>query len=333
MQNPEKNQNTQSQNPLLDIQHLTKRFDLGNGKILNALSDINLTVYAGETLGIVGESGCGKSTLGRTILRLYEPDEGNIFFKGKDISHMSTKEFKPFRRHMQMIFQDPFASLNPRLTVAEIIAEALEIHQVCAPENMRTKILDLLQTVGLSEQHYHRYPHEFSGGQRQRIGIARALSVHPELVICDEPISALDVSIQAQIINLLEDLQERYHLTYLFIAHDLSVVRHISDRIAVMYLGNIVELTTSEALYENPQHPYTQSLLSAIPVADPILERKRERIVLKGDPPSPLKITSGCPFASRCPKAFDLCHYQKPLLQKTMSEHFTACHLYNQNTI
>lgn len=317
------------ESPLLKLVNLSKEFDLGHGKRLRALRNINLEVQKGETLGIVGESGCGKSTLGRTIMRLYEPTTGQIIFKGEDISHLSGSKIKPLRRHLQMIFQDPFASLNPRLTVAEIISEALEIHNLCPPEKRRARILELLQTVGLLEHHYHRYPHEFSGGQRQRIGIARALAVQPELVVCDEPVSALDVSIQAQIINLLQDLQQKYHLTYLFIAHDLAVVRHISDRIAVMYLGHIVELAPSEDLYERPLHPYTQSLLSAIPLPDPEMERKRERIVLKGDPPSPLKVAPGCPFASRCPKAFDRCHRDTPHLREIHPGHVTACHLFD----
>lgn len=314
--------------PLLKLSNLSKEFDLGKGKKLRALQNINLEVRKGETLGIVGESGCGKSTLGRTIMRLYEPTSGQILFKGDDITHLKGPEMKPLRRHLQMIFQDPFASLNPRLTVAEIISEALEIHNLFPPEKRRARILELLQTVGLLEHHYHRYPHEFSGGQRQRIGIARALAVQPELVVCDEPVSALDVSIQAQIINLLQDLQEKYHLTYLFIAHDLAVVRHISDRIAVMYLGHIVELAPSEELYKNPLHPYTKSLLSAIPLPDPELERQRERIVLKGDPPSPMKVTQGCPFASRCPMAFEKCHQHKPELKEISPGHITACHLF-----
>jgi oligopeptide transport system ATP-binding protein len=316
-----------SKKPLLQLIDVAKHFDLGRGRKLNALQDINLEVFSGETLGVVGESGCGKSTLGRTILRLYEPDNGKIIFKGQDISHLNTRALKPFRRNMQMIFQDPFASLNPRLTVAQIIQEALDIHSIAHPSKRRSIILELLKTVGLLEHHYHRYPHEFSGGQRQRIGIARALSLHPELVICDEPISALDVSIQAQIINLLEDLQEKYHLTYIFIAHDLAVVRHISDRIVVMYLGHIVEIAPSEQLYHSAQHPYTQSLLSAIPVADPITEKKRERLVLQGDPPSPLKLSTGCPFVSRCPKAFGLCALEKPKLREISPGHFSACHL------
>jgi oligopeptide transport system ATP-binding protein len=314
--------------PLLKLTKLCKEFDLGQGKKLRALQNINLEVKKGETLGIVGESGCGKSTLGRTIMRLYEPTRGQILFKGEDITHLKGPQMKPLRRHMQMIFQDPFASLNPRLTVAEIISEALEIHNLYPPEKRRSRILQLLQTVGLLEHHYHRYPHEFSGGQRQRIGIARALAVQPELVVCDEPVSALDVSIQAQIINLLQDLQEKYHLTYLFIAHDLAVVRHISDRIAVMYLGHIVELAPSEELYQNPLHPYTKSLLSAIPLPDPALERQRERIVLMGDPPSPIKVTQGCPFAGRCPMAFDKCHVVKPELKEIHPGHITACHLF-----
>ena len=321
---------SKSQNkPLLKLVDLCKEFDLGSKKRLKALQNINLEVQKGETLGIVGESGCGKSTLGRTIMRLYEPSSGQIIFKNEDISHLSGSQIKPLRRHIQMIFQDPFASLNPRLTVAEIISEALEIHNLCPPQERRARILELLQTVGLLEHHYDRYPHEFSGGQRQRIGIARALAVEPEFIVCDEPVSALDVSIQAQIINLLQDLQNKHHLTYLFIAHDLAVVRHISDRIAVMYLGHIVELAPSEALYEHPLHPYTQSLLSAIPLPEPELERKRERIVLKGDPPSPLKLTKGCPFAGRCPKAFDRCHLENPALKEIHPGHTTACHLFD----
>lgn len=319
-----------SDQPLLIIRDLCKEFDLGGGRTLRALQSINLEVYPGETVGIVGESGCGKSTLGRTLLRLYEPTSGTITFKDINITKLSSSQLKPMRRHMQMIFQDPFASLNPRLTVAETISEALEVHELCHPSRRKSRVLELLQTVGLLEHHYGRYPHEFSGGQRQRIGIARALAAEPELIVCDEPISALDVSIQAQIINLLQELQNRYHLTYIFIAHDLSVVRHISDRIAVMYLGHVVEMGPSDEVYNNPLHPYTQSLLSAIPVADPILERKRERVVLQGDPPSPINKIEGCPFVTRCPKAFDLCYKVKPKLREIEKGHIAACHLFNQ---
>jgi oligopeptide transport system ATP-binding protein len=277
----------------------------------------------------VGESGCGKSTTGRTILQLYRPTAGSVWYQGKDLAKLKSDELRTMRRQMQMIFQDPYASLNPRMTVGEIIGEPLVIHKLADKKQTQERVEHLLDIVGLNARFTNRFPHEFSGGQRQRIGVARALALQPELIVCDEPISALDVSIQAQVVNLLEDLQKEFGLTYLFIAHDLSMVRHISDRIAVMYLGILVELTTRDELYENPLHPYTQALLSAVPIPDPVVEEKRQRIVLEGDVPSPVNPPSGCRFRTRCPLAIDICSVEKPEFREVKPDHFVACHVVN----
>lgn len=318
---------------ILEVNNLVKHFPLGGGlfskkqQIVQAVNGISFKVKRGETLGIVGESGCGKSTAGRSIIRLYEPTAGQIIFEGKDITKAKGKDLMELRRNMQMIFQDPYASLNPRMTVGDIVAEALDIHRLARGQKRTNRIFELLKTVGLNPEHANRFPHEFSGGQRQRIGIARALAVNPSLIICDEPISALDVSIQAQVVNMLQELQEKLDLTYLFIAHDLSMVKYISHRIAVMYLGRIVELTSSSDLYANPMHPYTQGLLSAIPIPDPHVEAKRQRIVPKGNVPSPIDPPSGCYFRTRCPHAMKTCAEEAPILKDMGNDHLVACHL------
>lgn len=314
---------------ILEVRNLKKYFKAGKGAV-KAVDDVSFGIKKGETLGLVGESGCGKSTTGRTIIQLYEPTGGEIIFKGHKVSHLKGKELKRFTREMQMIFQDPYASLNPRMTVADIIGEGIDIHNLYTGKERFERIHQLLETVGLNKEHANRFPHEFSGGQRQRIGIARALAVDPDFIIADEPISALDVSIQAQVVNLLQDLQKEKGLTYLFIAHDLSMVKHISDRIGVMYLGNLVELAESLELYEKPLHPYTEALLSAIPIPDPEVERSRERIILEGDVPSPLNPPSGCRFRTRCPKVMPICAEVRPEMQEIEPGHFAACHLYNK---
>lgn len=312
---------------LIEVENLSKFFNLGHGQTLKAVNNISFSIRKGETLGVVGESGCGKSTAGRTILRLYEPSAGSVRFDGKDIYKLSGSQLKSLRREMQMIFQDPYASLNPRMTIADIIGEALDIHKLAKTRAERKKrVEDLLDMVGLNPDHATRYPHEFSGGQRQRIGIARALAVEPKFIICDEPISALDVSIQAQVVNLLKELQDRLGLTYLFIAHDLSMVKHISDRVVVMYLGKMVELSSSEDLYANPLHPYTRALLSAIPVPDPDVEAQKERIVLEGELPSPIHPPSGCHFRTRCPLATEKCAAEVPEFTEVKTGHWAACH-------
>ena len=319
--------------PLLRVTDLVKHFPIKGGFLgrtvdkVHAVDGVSFDLAAGETLGVVGESGCGKSTTGRCILRLIEPSSGQVWFEGQEVTKLGKNELRALARDMQIIFQDPYASLNPRMTVAAIIGEALTIHKLTkTPTEYEERIVELLETVGLSADHMRRYPHEFSGGQRQRIGIARALAVSPKLVVCDEAVSALDVSIQAQVINLLEDLQEKFKLTYMFIAHDLSVVEHISDRVAVMYLGRIVEITPAKLLYTNPLHPYTEALLSAVPIPDPSIKRKR--IPLQGDVPSPIHPPSGCHFHTRCPIAQKgLCDVEKPQLKQTAAGHWVACHL------
>ncbi len=313
--------------PLIELRELSKHFTVKH-QTLTAVHRLNLSIYPGETLGLVGESGCGKSTVGKTILRLHEPSHGHIFLEGADVCHLNKKEMFQLRRRMQIIFQDPFASLNPRMTVEEIVGEPLDIHSLAKGNGRRKRIVELLTLVGLSEQHLGRYPHEFSGGQRQRIGIARALAVEPEFIVCDEPLSALDVSVQAQVVNLLKDLQERLHLTYLFIAHDLSMVEYLSHRVAVMYLGNLFELAPTTQLFKDPKHPYTQALLSAIPIPDPRLERQRSRVVLTGEVPSPLNPPSGCVFRTRCPFAMDVCKTTVPAWKEVEPGRHVACHLY-----
>jgi oligopeptide transport system ATP-binding protein len=319
---------------LVQIKGLKKYFPITQGIIfqrkvadVKAVDGLDFSINRGETLGLVGESGCGKSTTGRSILQLYRPSAGEVFFKGQDLVKMKGEELRKMRRHMQMIFQDPYASLNPRMTVGDIIGEPLEVHNIAKGKDKKDRVQELLQIVGLNPYFVNRYPHEFSGGQRQRIGVARALAVQPDFIVCDEPISALDVSIQAQIINLLEELQSKFNLTYLFIAHDLSVVRHISDRVAVMYLGKIVELTDRDSLYKNPLHPYTKALLSAVPIPDPLVEEKRERLILVGDVPSPVNPPSGCRFHTRCPVAIEKCKTVDPEWRDVGGTHFVACHV------
>ena len=315
--------------PLVDIRHLKEYFPISTGpfttKPLKAVDDVSFTIRRGETLGLVGESGCGKTTVGRTVLQLYKPTAGEIYYDGKPVK--TKKELKEFRTKATMVFQDPYSSLNPRMTVSDIIAEPLDVHQLYkTKEERRERVLELMQYVGLNSEHASRYAHEFSGGQRQRIGIARALAVDPKFIVCDEPVSALDVSIQAQVINMFDELQDKLGLTYLFIAHDLLVVRHISDRIAVMYLGKMVELADADEIYEHPLHPYSRSLISAVPVPDPKIARANQRIALKGDIPSPLNAPSGCPFRTRCPYATEACAESMPEFKEVSAGHFVACH-------
>ena len=320
---------------LIRIDNLKKYFPITRGVFqrkvgdIKAVDGITFDIYKGETLGLVGESGCGKSTTGRTILQLYRPTAGQVYLDGVDLASLKGNSLRQMRRRMQMIFQDPYASLNPRMTVGSIIGEPLDIYGIGNRQERRERVAELLRLVGLNNYFSSRYPHEFSGGQRQRIGIARALALEPDFIVCDEPIAALDVSIQAQVVNLLEELQEKLNLTYLFIAHDLSMVRHISDRVAVMYLGKIVELTDRDSLYLNPLHPYTQALLSAVPIPDPVLEEQRQRIVLEGDVPSPANPPVGCNFNTRCPMAIDACFQVEPEFIQASPDHWVACHLVN----
>jgi oligopeptide transport system ATP-binding protein len=319
----------QTKDKLVEVKNLKKYFLSGNNNHLKAVDDVSFDIYKGEVLGMVGESGCGKTTVGRTILQLYSATDGQVIYDGVEIQNKKLKDLKPYKKKMQMIFQDPYSSLNPRMTVMDIISEGIGVHEPeLSRKEKQERVYHLLEKVGLNRKHGNRYPHEFSGGQRQRIGIARALAINPEFIIADEPIAALDVSIQAQIVNLLQELQREKGLTYLLIAHDLSMVKHISDRIAVMYLGNLVELADSGQLYNDPLHPYTEALLSAIPIADPETERTRQRIILKGDVPNPADPPSGCRFRTRCPKAMEVCSLEVPQWKEVKEKHYVACHLY-----
>jgi len=319
---------------LIKVENLTKHFPITRGIVfqreigaVQAVDNVSFEIHEGETLGLVGESGCGKSTTGRTILQLHRATSGKVFYDDTDLTETSDDKMRAFRRDLQIIFQDPYASLNPRMTVGSIIAEPLEVHRIGTRKERRARVKELLALVGLNPYFINRYPHEFSGGQRQRIGVARALALNPKFIVCDEPIAALDVSIQAQVVNLLEELQKQFGLTYLFIAHDLSMVRHIADRTAVMYLGKLVELANRDELYGNPLHPYTQALLSAVPIPDPVKERERKRVILEGDVPSPANPPSGCRFHTRCPIAEDICNQKEPEWREVESEHWAACHL------
>lgn len=315
------------QKPLLEVKGLSKYFKISKHEILKAVDQINFNVYKGETVGLVGESGCGKSTTGRCLVKLYNPTTGNVLYNGKDIFKHNRQEKTEFNKRVQMIFQNPYSSLNPRMTVKDIVGEGLKLHEKLTEKELDDKIQKLLETVGLSKDHMSRFSHEFSGGQRQRIGIARALSVNPEFIVCDEPISALDVSIQAQVINMLKRLQQERGLTYLFIAHDLSVIKYISDRVIVMYLGTIVEEATAEELYANPTHPYTKALLSSIPIADPDIARNSQRILLHGEIASPINPKECCRFADRCRYAKDICFNEKPEIKQISDSHFVTCHI------
>jgi oligopeptide transport system ATP-binding protein len=318
---------------LIRVEDLKMHFPIYRGVFqkevgaVRAVDGVSFSIKRGETLGLVGESGCGKSTTGRAILQLYRPTAGNVYYEDQDLTRLKGEDLRRMRRKMQMIFQDPYASLNPRMTVGDIIGEPLLVHNVASGKEVQDRVEDLLRLVNMNPSFATRYPHEFSGGQRQRIGVARALALQPEFIICDEPISALDVSIQAQVVNLLEDLQNEFHLTYLFIAHDLSMVRHISDRVAVMYLGTIAEITDRHTLYANPLHPYSKALLSAVPIPDPVIEKDRSRIILEGDVPSPVNPPSGCHFRTRCPIAKETCAESTPELREVEPGHFAACHL------
>lgn len=312
--------------PLISVRNLKKYFYVGGG-ILKAVDNISFDIFPKETFGLVGESGCGKTTVGRTIVRLYEPTDGELIFNGRNIYDLTAKEMQRVRKNFQIVFQDPYASLNPRMTVEDIVAEPLDVHGVYKNKKDRSeKVIELLSLVGLGEEHVLRFPHEFSGGQRQRIGIARALALNPKFIVCDEPISALDVSIQAQVVNLLKGLQDQLGLTYMFIAHDLSMVRYISDRVGVMYLGHLMELAESEELYKSPLHPYTKALLSAIPIPNPDIQKKRKRIILEGEVPSPINPKEGCRFVDRCHMATDICSKKVPVFIERKEQHFVACH-------
>ncbi len=325
----------ENQETLLRIEDLVMHFPIKRGAFqrvvgqVHAVDGVSFDIKKGETLGLVGESGCGKSTTGRTILQLYKPTSGHVYFDDMDLTMLKGEELRRLRRRMQMIFQDPYASLNPRMTVEGIVGEPMLVHNLSSGAELRERVRELLNLVNLNPSYLDRYPHEFSGGQRQRIGIARALALNPDLIVCDEPISALDVSIQAQVVNLLEDLQQKFNLTYLFIAHDLSMVRHISTRVAVMYLGNIVELANRDELYNQPYHPYTKALLSAVPIPDPVIEEKRQRIILSGDVPSPVNPPSGCHFRTRCPLAQNICAEKRPEWREVVPAHYVACHFAN----
>ncbi len=319
-------------NPLLQVEDLRMHFKLKGGlfskaKFLKAVDGVSFSIQKGETMGLVGESGCGKTTVGRTILKLYHPTSGKVIYDGNDITEYSDKEMFPYRKKMQMIFQDPYTSLDPRMTVGSIIELPLKVHNLYQGKDRQDRVRELIQMVGLKPDHINRYPHEFSGGQRQRIGIARALAIEPEFIVCDEPISALDVSIQAQVINILEELQEKFHFSYLFISHDLSMVKHISNKVGVMYLGHLIEYASVEEMYQNMQHPYTKSLMSAVPIADPKKAAANQRVILQGDVPSPIHPPSGCPFRTRCPHAKKICEDQVPQLKKLNDDHMVACHL------
>lgn len=313
---------------LVEVKNLKKYFNVGKNKILKAVDDVSFSIKKGETLGLVGESGCGKTTCGRTVLGMYEATGGEALFEGKNIYEMNKSERKAFKKNAQIIFQDPYASLNPRMTVGDIISEGMDNFKMYNESDKQNRIYELLRLVGLNKEHAGRFPHEFSGGQRQRIGIARCLAIDPKFIVCDEPISALDVSIQAQIVNLLITLQNEFDLTYLFIAHDLSMVKHISDRVGVMYLGCMVELASSDELYRNPQHPYTQALLSAIPIPNPSYERSKKRIALEGEVPSPINPKPGCRFRARCKYVKPICHEENPVLKEISAGHYVACHLH-----
>jgi len=325
--------------PLLSVRHLKKYFPIVRGVVISrtvgavkAVDDVSFDIQPGETLGLVGESGCGKSTTGRTVLQLYRPTSGDVFFNGQNLAQMDDRALRDLRPQMQMIFQDSYAALNPRHSVGKIIGEPLVVHNKASGQTLRHRVAELLELVGLNPDYARRFPHEFSGGQRQRIGIARALALNPTFVICDEPISALDVSIQAQVVNLLQDLQAQLGLTYLFIAHDLSMVRHISNRVAVMYLGKIMELASRQELFSRPLHPYTQSLMSAVPIPDPEQERQRQRIILTGDVPSPANPPQGCVFHTRCPLAEEICRREVPTYREVQPGHFAACHLIDEQS-
>ena len=311
--------------PLLKVDHLTKHFPAGGGKVVHAVDDVSFAITKGKTLGLVGESGCGKSSCARTIIRIYEPTSGSVLLNGEDISRLSQKELLPYRRKMQMIFQDPYASLNPRMTVSSIIAEPMAL-QGMPQDAIAARVSELIEQVGLKKDHLNRYPHEFSGGQRQRIGIARSLAMQPEFIVCDEPISALDVSIQAQVVNMLRAFQEEEGLTYLFIAHDLSMVRYVSDDVGVMYLGQLVELCGADEIYAHPAHPYTQGLLSSVPIPDPVAARLKDTVGLEGDLPSPISPPTGCRFHTRCPRAEKRCGEAAPELREVAPGHYVACH-------
>lgn len=316
-------------NVLIEVKDLSKHFNVGRNLVLKAVDDVTFNIYKGETFGVVGESGCGKTTCGRTVLGMYDATKGQVLYEGKDIHSMDKKERFDFKKKAQYIFQDPYASLDPRMTIGSIIAEGMDVHFKMTDEERQNKIDRLLNIVGLNKEHGARFPHELSGGQRQRVGIARCLAVEPEFIVCDEPISALDVSIQAQIVNLLNKLQNEMGLTYMFISHDLSMVKHISDRIAVMYLGSVAELAQADMIYEDSLHPYTQALISAIPVPDPHVGRQNKRIRIEGEVPSPINVPPGCKFAGRCPKCMDICRKETPRLREVKPEHFVACHLYD----